>query len=183
MDTYLKGLDEDLKRLEGKFADELRGVRSGRPSVEAVEHLKVNYFEQLVPVNQLATLSVVPPREIRISVWDKAAVAGVAKAIDDAQAGFSVAVEGNTIHANLPALSSERREELMKQVKKMMEGARIEVRGAREDALKKVKAAEDGGEMTEDDVADAKAQVQKRVDAANAALEAALQKKITELGE
>lgn len=183
MDTYLKELETRLKTIAAKFAEEISAVRSGRPSVDMVGNLQVNYFEQMVPVNQLGTLSVVPPREIRINIWDKNAVAGVSKAIEDAKAGFSVAAEGTTIHANLPALSNERREEMVKIVKKITEKFRIEVRSAREETMKKLKTAEDKKEITEDDLEDGKENTQKRVTAANDALESELNKKIAELSE
>lgn len=183
MDTYLKELDERLKTIAAKFAEEISTVRSGRPSAELVGNIKLVYFDQPITVNQMGTINVVPPRQIQITVWDKSAIPAVAKAIEDAQAGFSVAVNGNTINANLAALSNERREELMKLVKKTMETFRIEVRGAREAALKKMKAAEDKSEITEDDAKKGKEDIQKRVDAANAALESALEKKVAELSE
>lgn len=183
MDAYLKELDDRLKTIAAKFAEEIATVRSGRPSSELVGNIKFLYFDQPVTVNQMGTINVVPPRQIQITVWDKSAIPAVAKAIEDAQAGFSVAVNGNIINANLAALSNERREELIKLVKKTMESFRIEVRAAREVALKKMKGAEDEGKITEDDVKMGKEDIQKRVDAANAALEAALEKKVAELSE
>jgi len=183
MDPYLKELDERLKTITAKFAEEIGAVRSGRPSVDMVGNLQVNYFEQMVPINQLGTLAVVPPREIRITVWDKNAVTGVSKAIEDAKAGFSVAAEGTIVHANLPALSNERREELSRLVKKITEKFRIEVRTAREETIKKLKAAEDKKTLTEDDLESGKEAVQKRVNTANDSLEAELNKKIAELSE
>ena len=183
MDPYLKALDERLKQVLAKFEEEIRGLLSGRPSVELIENLKVSYFDQWLPIKQLGSISLAPPREIRISVWDKASAGPVTKAIEDANAGFSVSNEGGVIRAMLSPLSNERREELMKLAKKMTEGFKIEVRNEREDAIKKVKAAQDKKEMTEDDVADAKEKIQKRVTAANESLEIALQKKIAELSE
>lgn len=183
MDTYLKELDARLKAIAVKFAEELGGVRSGRPSVDLVGNLKFTYFEQPVEVRAMGTISVSGPRTISIEVWDRTAIPGVAKAIEDAQAGFSVSVVGNTIQANLAALSNERREELVKLVKKVAEKFRIEVRGAREEAIKKLKGAEEKGEITEDDLESAKEDIQKRVTAANDALDSELQKKITELSE
>lgn len=183
MDAYLKELQERLKIIAAKFAEEIGTVRSGRPSADLVGNIKLVYFDQPVTVNQMGTINVMPPRQIQITIWDKSAIPAVAKAIEDAQAGFSVAVNGNVINANLAALSNERREELIKIVKKVSERFRIEVRSAREDVMKKLKAAEDKKEITEDDLKSAKEDVQKRVTVANDALEAELQKKITELSE
>jgi ribosome recycling factor len=183
MDTYLKELDEALKNTVGKFKDDLRGLRSSRPSIELVENLSVNYFDTWMTVKQLGSLSVVPPREIRVTVWDKGSAAPIAKAIEDAQAGFSVSMDGTTIRATLSALSEERREELGKLVKKTAEGARISVRNIREDINKKFKAAEDASEITEDQARVGKEKVQKRVNEANAEIEKLVEDKLGELAE
>ncbi len=183
MDTYLKELDAALKTTVAKFKEELRGMRSSRPSIELIENLSVNYFDTWMTVKQLGSLAVVPPREVRVTVWDKGSAAPIAKAIEEAQAGFSVAVDGTTIRATLSALSNERREELGRLVKKTAEGSRIAVRNVREDIIKKIRAAEEASEITEDQSRSGKENVQKRVNDANAEIEALVEEKLKELGE
>lgn len=183
MDAYLKELDEKLKTALSRLKDELRGIRSNRPSVEFVEGLRADYYGNPTPLNTIGTVTIGGPREIVISLWDKAAVGPVMKAINDAQAGFSVSNDGNTIRASLSALSSERREELGRLAKKTAESARIEVRNIRDEMLKKLRAAEDRGEMTEDQTFDGKEKMQKRVNDANAEIEKAVSEKLAEIAE
>jgi ribosome recycling factor len=183
MDTYLKELDEHFKGVIQKLREDMRGLRSNRPSLEFLENLKVNYFDTWMTVKQLGSLSFMPPREVRITVWDKGAAAPIAKAIEEAQAGFSVTNEGTLIRATLSALSSERREELGRMIKKTVEGTRIEVRNLREDTVKRMKTLEDKKEITEDDMFSAKEKIQKRVNEANAEIEKMLEEKLVELAE
>lgn len=179
----MKELDGNLKSVLNRLKDELKGLRSNRPSVELIEDLKVNYFDSWMNVKQLGSISINPPREVRISVWDKGAVAPVMKAVEDAQAGFTVSNEGNTIRAMLSPLSAERREELGRLVKKTAEAARIEVRSVRDEIMKKMRAAEDRKEITEDQSFSGKEKVQKRVNDTNAEIEKMQNEKIAELGE
>jgi ribosome recycling factor len=116
-------------------------------------------------------------------VWDKNAVGAVAKAIENAKVGLTVTTDGGTVRAMLSPLGNERREELCRLVKKETEGARIRVRAGRDEAIKKLKTAEDGGGLSEDSLFKTKEKVQKLVDEANARIETALSEKIKELGE
>lgn len=183
METYLKQLDADLTTAIAHLKEELRSLRSSRPSIEFIEELRADYFGVPTPIKQLGSLSLMPPREIRIMVWDKSAIGAVTKAIEDAQAGFAVSADGTTIRAVLAALSNERREELSKTVKKTTEQFRIEVRGIRDDVMKKVRGAEDRDELTEDQVRSGKEKIEKRVKEANDAIERLLEEKLRELAE
>lgn len=183
MDTYIKELEDNLKHAVARLKEDLRGMRSGRPSVEAVENIKVNYFDSWMEIKQLGSIGLMPPREIRISLWDKGAVPATMQAIEAAQLGFSLSNDGNVVRALLSPLSSERREELSKLVRKTAENFRIEVRSIREDIMKKLKTAEESGEITEDMAFSAKDKVQKKVNEANAEIEKITEEKISELGE
>ncbi len=185
MDTtlLLKSFEQELKAIGDKFRDTLRLIRSSRPSVELVGDLKVNYYDQWFTVKQLGTLSVFPPRGIQITMWDKAAVGPVTKAIEEAKAGLTVSSDGLTLRATLSALSNERREELAKTAKKEGEESRIRIRAARDDANKKIKAAEGEKKISEDMLFKAKEKLQKIVDEANKGIESTLAAKIAELQE
>ncbi len=183
MDTYLKELDAALLAAIGTLKEELRALRSNRPSVEFIGDLSTDYFGAPTPVKQLGSLSVIPPREVRVSLWDKTAVQSVTKAIEEANAGFSVTTDGTTVRAMLSPLSNERREELSRTVKKTTEQFRIEVRSIRDDIMKKVRAAEDRSELTEDQLRSGKEKIEKRVKEANESIEKLLEEKIRELSE
>ena len=182
-DQFLKELDSVLRAVVQKFQEELRSIRGNRPSVDMVENISVNVYDQALTIKQLGSLSVLLPRGIHISLWDKTSIAPVVKAIEDAKIGLSVSNDGNNIIATLSSLHDERREELIKLVKKTSEGVRIHVRTRRDDVIKKIKEAEAGKLMSEDEAFRAKEKVQKQVDEANKNIEAAVDAKIAELGE
>lgn len=180
---YLKELEVQLSSSTEKLKSELRSMRSNRPSVELLEEVKVNYYEEWMTVKQLASLSITPPRTIVIQAWDKGAVGAIMKAIESANLGFTVSNDGNTIHATLSPLNDERREELSRVVKKQAEEIRIRIRSARDEAIKGIKSAEDKGKLTEDDVFSFKEKIQKSVEEANKKIEETVQGKLKEISE
>lgn len=182
MEEFLKELESELNSVVSHFKDEVKGLRSNRPSVEILEDLPVNAYGQMMSLKQLGSLSI-QQREIQISVWDKTAVGAVMGAINDAKLGFSVQNDGNVIRAFLPQLSSERREELVKVAKKTSEEFRVQIRGKRDDINKKVKSAEEEGELTEDEAFNGKKKIQDAVDKANSEIEKILENKIKEIQE
>lgn len=182
-DQFLKEFETTLQGVFRKLEDELRAVRSNRPSVALVENIKVNYYDENLPVKQLGSLAVRPPKDIEIQVWDKNAVGPIQKAIEAANVGVSVAAEGNVVRASLPPLTEERRAELAKLVKKITEEGRIRVRHRRDDAIKKVKAAEDEKKISEDAAFRAKERIQKSVDEVNKRVDSLLEGKLKELQE
>ncbi len=179
----IKQLDLKLKSIVESFRNDLSGLRANRPNPKMVEDVPVEYMEQRMAVKQLGSISVVPPRELQISVWDKNSLATVAKAIESANLGLSVAVTGNIIRVILPALSDERRAELMKLAKKFSEEARIRIRAARDEENKKIDAAEKAKVITKDDQFKSKKQAQELVDKANKEIEAQLAAKVKEIGD
>ena len=94
-DTYLKELDTALKGLESKLKEELGMVRSNRPSPELVENIRVIVYDQNLPINQLGSISVMPPRGLVITVWDQSIVGAVMNAIDAARMGLSCSNDGS----------------------------------------------------------------------------------------
>ncbi len=179
----MKELESALKAAVQKLEDELKAVRGNRPSVQLVEDVKVNYYDQLLSVKQLGSLGVRPPREIEITVWDKNAVGPVSKAIAEAKIGLSVTNEGNVVRASLPPLTDERRQEFMKLVKKMAEATRIQIRTKRDEIIKKIKAAEAEKKLDEDQMFKAKEKIQKQIDEVNKRIEEAVERKMKELAE
>ncbi len=182
-EQYTKDLDAALRGVMQKLMDDLRAVRGNRPSVDLVQDIMVNVYDQALAIKQLGSLSVFPPRGIQISLWDKTSVAPVLKAIEDAKIGLSVSNDGQNIIATLSTLHDERRDELTKLAKKMSESARIQVRTRRDDAMKKIKEAEAGKAMSEDEAFKTKEKIQKIVDDMNKNIESAVGAKIAELGE
>ncbi|HUX35446.1 MAG TPA: ribosome recycling factor [Candidatus Paceibacterota bacterium] len=183
-------LEKNLKELEVSMKDsveslkkELQNVRGNRPSVEILENVKVNCYDQMMELKQLGSLSLRPPREIDIQLWDKGITQQVVRAIEDAKIGMGVSSDGNIIRASLPSLTDERRKELVKLAGKMTESAKIRLRGHRDDAIKKFKSAEEKAEITEDDLFQAKDKTQKLIDDANRKMDEMLASKTKEIEE
>lgn len=182
-ETIVKDLETSLQGTTGKLKQDLGAVRGNRPSVEMVQDIRLNIYDQSLTVKELGSISVVPPRTVQVTVWDASAVGAVANAINNAHVGLSASNDGTIIRATLSALGNERREELTKLVKKTAEAARIQVRAHRDDAMKRLKDAEAKKEITEDDAFRAKDKAQKAVDKANADIEQMVDGKLSELGE
>lgn len=179
MDTVLKELQARLTGALGAFAEDMGGLRSNRPSPALIEDLKIPYFDQQVPIKQLGSVSVQPPRDIVITLWDASSGEAVGKAIAESGRGYSPTVKGATIYITLPPLSGERREEMIKLAKSVAEKFRIEIRQIRDQANKALAVQE----LSEDMVATAKKKIQTAIDEANKKIEDAVTRKTAEMQE
>jgi ribosome recycling factor len=179
----LKQFEQKLKSLVEGLKTEFQTIRSGRPSPRMVEDIKVEMYGQQMPIKALGSISVVPPREIQISMWDKTAVPAVAKAIETSSLNVAANTDGNLIRINLPQLTDERKKELEKVVRKMTEETRIRVRGARDEANKEIKKMEEESKLTEDTAFKQREEVQKVIDKTNAEIEKLLEGKVREISE
>ncbi|HEX4104253.1 MAG TPA: ribosome-recycling factor [Candidatus Paceibacterota bacterium] len=182
-EELLKNLETALVGVTGKLKQDLGQVRSNRPSAELVQDIRVNIYDQNLSIRELGSLSVLPPRTLQITVWDKAAVGAVTKAIESGHLGLSVTNDGNNIRATLSPLGDERREEMTKLIKKTAEAARIQIRSRRDEIMKQLKDAESKKEITEDDSFKGKEKIQKATDKANGEVESLVEAKLKELGE
>ena len=176
-EQYIKQLEETFRIIVMKLGEELGVIRGNRPSVELVEHVKVNYMDQMFTVQQLGSITIQPPRDILIQVWDKNTVGPVMKAIETAKIGLSTSNDGNVIRASLPALTDERREEFTKLIKKTSENYRIQVRTKRDEVMKDMKAAG----LNKDQEFKQKEKVQEKVDEVNKEIEELVEKKLKEI--
>ena len=167
-------LFDDLKR-------ELVGIRTNRPSAGLVEDLKVSYYGELLPMKQVASITVVPPREIDIQVWDKEAVSGVLKAIEASSLGLTAKAEGNVVRLYLPELSEERRAELVKHVKRVAEEHRIVLRHLRDEVNKKLQKSFDDHEINEDQKFALREEVQDHTELVNGDIESLVGAKVAEI--
>ena len=179
----LKFLDAKLKSSLEALKTEFQTIRSGRPSPRMVEDIKVEVYGQPMPVKALGSISIVPPREIQISVWDKSTVNSVAKAIENSSLNVAANTDGNLIRINLPQLTDERKKELEKVVRKMTEETRIKIRGVRDEANKETKRLEEDKKLSEDAAFKQKEATQKLVDKINAEIEKLLDGKLKEIFE
>ncbi len=180
-EKFLRDFEGELKVGVNKLKEGLKAIRSNRPSVELIEGIKVNIYDQAMTIRELGSITLQPPRDVVISVWDKNAVGAVSKAIEDGKIGLSVSSDGNNIRASLPVLTDERKVELSKLVKKTVEEERIRVRTRRDEAMKKMKSARETKEINEDQEFKIKEKLQKVVEEANDGIEKALESKLKEI--
>ncbi|MBA3760015.1 MAG: ribosome recycling factor [Gemmatimonadales bacterium] len=140
---------------------EFSSIRSGKASVSLLDLVRVEAYGSTVPLNQVAMIAAPEPRLLTVQPFDKSLTGVIEKAIRDSDLGLNPATQGNLIRVPLPALSEERRKDLVKVVHKLGEEGRIAVRHARTEILSKVKKLE---KISEDDKARAEKEVQKHTD-------------------
>lgn len=183
MDQIIKEFEKGVSGILSQCSSELAGVRTSRPNAGLVEDIKIEYFGQQVPMKQLGSISIIPPRELAINLWDASGATAVAKALEDAKRGFTVSVRGGAVYISLPPLSQERRDELVKLAKSLAEQYRIRIRTSREGANKQLQAAKAAKTITEDMESRGKKKVQEVTDGANKQIETLIEKKIAEINE
>jgi len=152
-----------LKSLEALKHD-LAKVRTGRAHTGILDHVQVDYYGSLMPINQVANVTLLDARTIGVQPYEKNMVGKVEKAIRDSELGLNPATQGDVIRVPMPALTEERRKELIKVVKHEGENAKIAVRNLRRDAITHLKDALKKHEIPEDDERRAQDDVQKLTD-------------------
>lgn len=152
--TDPKNLTELQKRMDGALTalkHEFAGLRTGRASASLVDTVMVEAYGTRMPLTQVGTVSVPEPRLISIQVWDKAMVQPVDRAIREANLGLNPIIDGQLIRLPIPALTEERRKELVKIAHKYAEGARVAVRNVRRDGMDALKKAEKDHQISQDE--------------------------------
>lgn len=129
----------------------LAGFRTGRASPDLLNRLMVSYYGSMVPVKQVASISVPEPRVIMLNVFDKGCLKDVERAIMTSDLGMQPQTDGTIIRLRLPELTEERRKDLVKQVKKAVEDSKISMRNIRRDEVDAIKAKEKNKEVSEDE--------------------------------
>ncbi len=143
-------LKENMEKIIQAFEKSLQKVRTGRASVTLLDGIKVEYYGAPTPLNQMATLSVPESRLIVIAPWDASSIGGIEKAILKSDLGLTPSNDGKVIRIAIPALTEERRRDLVKVVKKMAEECKIKLRNARRDANEQLKGLKKDNEISED---------------------------------
>ena len=146
------------------FKTELAGIRAGRANPQLLNKITVNYYGTPTPLTQMANISVPEARLLTISVWDQSAVKDVVKAILASDLGITPSDDGKIIRLAFPQLTEERRKELVKQIKKLSEDAKVALRNERRDALEVIKRLKKDSAVTEDELAASEKEMQKILD-------------------
>lgn len=169
--------DERCEKTVSVFKSELLQVRVGRANPHVLDRVMVDYYGTPSPINQVGNLSVVDGQCLVVAPWDKSLLKAVEKAILQANIGLTPTNDGTVIRLVFPALTEERRKELVKQVKKMTEDSKVAVRNVRRDTLDALKKLKNAKEITEDELADFSDTVEKAVTAAIEKIEKASSEK------
>lgn len=153
METELKKVTiEHMKKAIEHLSHELSTIRTGRASTALLDGIKVDYYGSASPLKQVATVTVPDAKTIVVQPFQQNMLPAIEKAIRASDLGLNPNSDGKTIRLPIPALTEDRRKDLMKVVKKLGEDTRIAIRNIRRDAIEKMKASEKGGKITEDDL-------------------------------
>jgi ribosome recycling factor len=147
----IKVFDKKMQASMDVLSKEFSGIRAGRASASLLEPIKVDAYGSLVPINQVAAINVPEPRLITVSVWDKAMIKAVEKAIRESNLGLNPAIDGQLIRVPLPDLNEQRRQELAKIAAKYCEETKISIRNVRREAMDHLKKLEKDKHISEDD--------------------------------
>jgi ribosome recycling factor len=158
------GVDQKMQRSLEAFKSDLAKIRTGRAHTGLLDHIQVDYYGSNVPISQVANMSLIDARTIGVQPWEKKMVQAVERAIRDADLGLNPATQGDLIRVPMPALTEERRRELVKVVKNEAETAKIAVRNLRRDANEQLKKLLKDKEISEDDERRSQDDVQKLTD-------------------
>ncbi len=139
------------KRVDG-FHGELKTIRAGRANASVLDKVSIDYYGTPTPIQQVGSISSPEPRMLVIQPWDTSVLGEIEKAILKSEIGIAPQNDGKVIRLNFPPHTEERRKELVKQVKKYSEEAKVQIRNARRDAMEDYKTKKKNSEITEDDL-------------------------------
>lgn len=160
----LENLRTRMQKSVESMKGDLAGLRTGRASASLLEPIQVDAYGSLMPLNQVATVSVPEPRMLSVQVWDRSMASAVEKAIRESSLGLNPMAEGQIIRVPLPELNEERRRELSKVAHQYAEQARVAVRHVRRDGIEVLRKLEKDGDMSQDDARTNTDKVQKATD-------------------
>lgn len=154
-----KSAEQKMKKTIEALKTDLGKIRTGRAHTGLLDHVMVDYYGNPTPLPQVANVTLVDGRTIGVSPWEKKMVSAIEKAIRDSDLGLNPSTQGEMVRVPMPALTEERRRDLIKVVKQEGEGAKVAVRNVRRDAnnhlkdmLKKKEVAEDDERRAQDDI-------------------------------
>ena len=157
-------IEERMKKTVENLESEFATIRAGRANPAVLDRITVEYYGQQTPLNQVAQVSAPEPRMLAIQPWDASSLKAIEKAILTSDLGINPQNDGRIIRLLFPALTEERRKELIKQVKKLSEESKVAIRNIRRDAVEAYKKQQKKSEITEDDYAIAEKDTQDLTD-------------------
>ena len=176
-----QNLKERMEKTINVFSEKLSEVRAGRANPAILNKVKIDYYGTPTPINQVAGISVPEARMILIQPWDASVLKDIEKAILASDIGINPNNDGKVIRLAFPELNEERRKELVKDIKKMAEEAKVAVRAVRRDGIEEAKAEQKEGNITEDELKQAENEIQKMTDKSVEEIDEILAKKEKEI--
>lgn len=160
METVFSKTNERMEKCLDSLERDYKAVRAGRANPGVLDRISVDYYGTPTPINQMAAISVPEPRMLMIQPWDSSTLKEIEKAINTSDIGINPSNDGKVIRLVFPALTEERRKELVKDVAKRAEEAKVAVRNVRRDAMDDIKKLKKNNEITEDDLKDGEKKLQ-----------------------
>lgn len=176
-----KTTEQKMQKSLEALQHDLAKIRTGRAHTGLLDHVQVDYYGSMMPVNQVANITLLDARTIGVQPWEKNMVQKVEKAIRDSDLGLNPATQGDVIRVPMPPLTEERRRDLIKVVKQEGESAKVAIRNLRRDANQHLKDAVKSKDISEDDERRTEADIQKLTDRFVAEVDKALAEKEKDL--
>lgn len=160
----IKSADEKMNKTISVLKNELASMKAGRANPTMLDRIEVEYYGGMVPVNQVANISAPEPRVLLIQPWEKSSLKAIEKSILKSDLGINPSNDGSVIRLVIPELTEETRKNLVKNIKKTGEEAKVAIRSIRRDCNDKVKVLKKDTQISEDDIKKAEDDIQKRTD-------------------
>ena len=178
-----KEFTDKMEKTCAVLMENFNAVRAGRANAAVLDRITIDYYGTETPIQQVATISAPDPRTLSVQPWDASVLKAIEKAIQSSDLGINPQNDGRVIRLVFPQLTEERRKDLVKQVKKYGEEAKVAVRNIRRDAMEKFKKQQKASEITEDDYKNMEKDMQKETDNFIKKVEELCAKKEKELSE
>jgi ribosome recycling factor len=167
----ISGAEIKMKKSIEAIQKELASIRTGHASPSLIEHLRIDYAGAVLPLNQLASITAPQANLLVVQPWDKGSMSSIEKAIQKSELGLNPINDGRVIRITIPALNEERRQELLKIVRRRIEEGKIAIRNERRDALERLKTQEKNKEISQDEHKLFQSQLQKLTDSYTVSME------------
>ncbi len=164
MSEKLKAYEEKMGKSYDSMIRDFDSIRAGRANPKVLDRIRVDYYGTPTPIQQVGNVSVPEPRMLQIQPWEKSLIKAIEKAILTSDLGINPSNDGSVIRLIFPELTEERRKDLVKDVKKKGEAAKVAVRNIRRDANEALKKQNKAGEISEDEQKDLENKIQKMTD-------------------
>lgn len=181
MDERLKVYEEKMTKSYDSMMREFAAIRAGRANPHVLDKIKVDYYGTPTPLQQVGNISVPEPRMLQIQPWEKSLLKTIEKALLSSDIGITPSNDGTSIRLVFPELTEERRKDLVKDIKKKGEAAKVAVRNIRRDANETFKKQNKANEISEDDQKDLETKTQKMTDKYIADIDKAVEEKSKEI--